>query len=357
MSRLYLRIHLALLGSLIVFAAIAALLWHVRGGPAEHGHSLGGMLAMLLMLAAVVGGAAYPIVRYLVRRLERLQQGAEVLAAGDLSARVIVEGHDEVARLATSFNRAAARIEQLVGAHKMLLAQASHELRTPLTRIRLALDLSKDIDPKRRQGLEADIAELDRLIEEILLASRLDTLTDLDRDARRQMPCAERLDTGLQPLQAPGEMANDRIRGDADRERDDEQHQQQYVLRPAVDDRRAGKQATAVRQAQRPDHFVAVCMVCLARVDHRHGAAHCGETRAVACLQHHGGVYPGHEIAQRGLLLFRRRRRRRERVLQQALGRVVVARRNDPQMPHAAGDDREHEQAAEQGEIEVQIEP
>jgi signal transduction histidine kinase len=184
MSRLYLRIHLALLGSLIVFAAIAALLWHVRGGPAEHGHSLGGMLAMLLTLAAVVGLAAYPVVRYLVRRLERLQQGAEALAAGDLSARVEVEGHDEVARLATSFNHAAARIEQLVGAHKMLLAQASHELRTPLTRIRLALDLSKDIDPKRRQGLEADIAELDHLIEEILLASRLDTLAGLDRAER-----------------------------------------------------------------------------------------------------------------------------------------------------------------------------
>ena len=180
MSRLYLRIHFALLGSLIVFAAIAAVLWHVRGGPAEHGHSLGGMLAMLLMLAAVVGFAAYPIVRFIVRRLERLQQGAEALAAGDLSARVVVEGNDEVARLATSFNHAAARIEQLVGAHKMLLAQASHELRTPLTRIRLALDLSRDIDPKRRQGLEADIAELDHLIEEILLASRLDTLTDLD---------------------------------------------------------------------------------------------------------------------------------------------------------------------------------
>ena len=182
MSRLYLRIHFALLGSLIVFAAIAAVLWHVRGGPAEHGHSLGGMLAMLLMLAAFIGFAAYPIVRFIVRRLERLQQGAEALAAGDLSARVVVEGHDEVARLATSFNHAAARIEQLVGAHKMLLAQASHELRTPLTRIRLALDLSRDIDPKRRQGLEADIAELDHLIEEILLASRLDTLTDLDHD-------------------------------------------------------------------------------------------------------------------------------------------------------------------------------
>lgn len=180
MPQLYFRIHLALVGSLVLFAAIAAALWHVTGGPAEHGHSLAGMLGMLLMLAFVVGLAAYPVVRYLVRRIERLQQGAEALAAGDLSARVEVEGSDEVAQLATSFNRAAARIEQLVGAHKMLLAQASHELRTPLTRIRLALDLSKDIDPKRRQGIEADIAELDHLIEEILLASRLDTLTDLD---------------------------------------------------------------------------------------------------------------------------------------------------------------------------------
>jgi signal transduction histidine kinase len=213
MSRLYLRIHLALLGSLIVFAAIAAVLWHVRGGPAEHGHSLPGMLAMLLMLAVVVGGAAYPIVRFLVRRLERLQQGAEALAAGDLSARVEVEGHDEVARLATSFNRAAARIEQLVGAHRMLLAQASHELRTPLTRIRLALDLSKDIDPKRRQGLEADIAELDHLIEEILLASRLDTLTDIDRDERVDLVALVAEECARYGVEVEGEPVD--IRGDA----------------------------------------------------------------------------------------------------------------------------------------------
>ena len=212
MSRLYLRIYVALLGSLIVFAAIAALLWHVRGGPAEHGHSLGGMLAMLLMLAAVVGLAAYPIVRFIVRRLERLQQGAEALAAGDLSARVVVEGHDEVARLATSFNRAAARIEQLVGAHKMLLAQASHELRTPLTRIRLALDLSRDIDPKRRQGLEADIAELDHLIEEILLASRLDTLTDLDHDERVDLVALVAEECARFGVDVEGEPAE--IRGD-----------------------------------------------------------------------------------------------------------------------------------------------
>ena len=51
MSRLYLRIHLALVGSLVVFAGVAAVLWHTRGGPAEHGHSLGSALGMLLLLA------------------------------------------------------------------------------------------------------------------------------------------------------------------------------------------------------------------------------------------------------------------------------------------------------------------
>jgi signal transduction histidine kinase len=128
----------------------------------------------LMLLALGIGIAAFPLVRHLTKRLERLQQGVESLGAGDLSTRVKVEGKDEVARLATSFNRAADQIEQLVGAHKTLLANASHELRTPLARIRLALELIKDgVDPKRRAGLEQDIAELNHLLDEILLASRL----------------------------------------------------------------------------------------------------------------------------------------------------------------------------------------
>jgi signal transduction histidine kinase len=59
------------------------------------------------------------------------------------------------------------------------LANASHELRTPLARIRLAVELMKEsADPQRKQGLEQDIAELDWLVDEILLASRLDTVTE-----------------------------------------------------------------------------------------------------------------------------------------------------------------------------------
>jgi len=138
-----------------------------------------GLHGVMLLLALLVGLLAFPIVRQLTRRLERLQQGVERLGAGELSARVAVEGRDEVARLAQRFNDAAARIEQLVGAHKALLAHASHELRTPLTRIQLALELVKDaVEPRRRAGLEQDIAELDRLIGEILLASRLDAVNE-----------------------------------------------------------------------------------------------------------------------------------------------------------------------------------
>ena len=132
---------------------------------------------LLILLALGVGIAAFPLVRHLTKRLERLQRGVDQLGAGDLSARVKVEGKDEIAQLARSFNRAADQIEQLVGAHKTLLANASHELRTPLARIRLALELLKDgVDPKRKAGLEQDIAELDHLLDEILLASRLGAL-------------------------------------------------------------------------------------------------------------------------------------------------------------------------------------
>jgi signal transduction histidine kinase len=170
---------------------------------------------MLVLVAAAIGVAAYPIVRQLTRRLERLQRGVESLGAGDLGARVAVEGQDEVARLAESFNSAACKIEQLVRAHQALLANASHELRTPLARIRLALEMLKSsADPKIKGGLERDIAELDGLVEEILLASRLNAVAhaevseDIDLLALAAEECARYDDVQLE-----GEPI--RLRGDA----------------------------------------------------------------------------------------------------------------------------------------------
>jgi two-component system, OmpR family, sensor histidine kinase RstB len=154
--------------------------WLAARAPQHRGGPGFGLVALALILAAVAAGA-YPVVRRLTSRLERLQRGVRALGEGDLSARVKVEGRDEVARLAEAFNLAAARIEQLVGANKQLLAAASHELRTPLARVRMAVELMKErAEPQRKRELEQDIAELDSLIEEILLASRLDAVAALE---------------------------------------------------------------------------------------------------------------------------------------------------------------------------------
>src|SRR5215472_6836994 len=134
-----------------------------------------GVVFFLAAMAIAIAIFAYPVVRGLTKRIERLQAGVETLGAGNLATRVAVEGRDEVARLAASFNRAAGRIEELVGAHRLLLANASHELRTPLSRIRLGIELFETKpNPKIKADLARDIAELDELIGEILLASRLD---------------------------------------------------------------------------------------------------------------------------------------------------------------------------------------
>src|SRR5262245_40593719 len=152
--------------------------WLVARAPTQHHRpSVARLIVFLGAVALVVAVCAFPVVRGLTRRLERLQAGVETLGSGNLAARVAVKGRDEVARLGESFNRAAGRIEDLVGAHRMLLANASHELRTPLSRIRLALDLyERSGEAKYKADLQRDIAELDLLLDEILLASRLEAV-------------------------------------------------------------------------------------------------------------------------------------------------------------------------------------
>jgi signal transduction histidine kinase len=145
--------------------------WLIVRAEREHGAS---WLAKLALLAIAVAIGAYPIVRRITRRLERLQRRVDQLGAGDLSARVEVQGNDEVAKLARSFNRAADRVEKLVDAQRGILAGASHELRTPLTRIRMGLELmAGDNRNEIHARISQDIRELDDLIEELLLASRL----------------------------------------------------------------------------------------------------------------------------------------------------------------------------------------
>jgi signal transduction histidine kinase len=139
-----------------------------------------GFFWMLGLIGLAVALGLYPVVRRLTQRLEGLQRGVQRWGEGDLSVRVPVQGDDEVADLSERFNAAAERIEGLMASQKSLLANASHELRSPLARIRMGLELmnvpSADPDALARNRAEIlrNMAELDQLIDEILLASRLD---------------------------------------------------------------------------------------------------------------------------------------------------------------------------------------
>ncbi len=147
-----------------------------------------GFVLILVILFIAVAAGAFPVVRRLTRRLEALKQGVEQFGAGALAHRVEVSGHDEVAAVASSFNVAASRVEALVRSHQSLLANASHELRSPLARMKMAVSMLDAASPGQRLRLkheiDTNVAELDALVEEVLLASRLDAAAAPERRER-----------------------------------------------------------------------------------------------------------------------------------------------------------------------------
>ena len=175
---------------------------------------------MLVALAIAVALGTYPVVRRLTKRLETAQADVARWGAGDLSIRLDETGQDEVTYLAKRFNHSAERIEQLLAeqkavldSQKSLLANASHELRSPLARIRMGLELMKPVVAAEKyqaalaSEINRNISELDQLVEEILLASRLDakaadlgTVERVDLLGLAAEECASfevELDTGL----------------------------------------------------------------------------------------------------------------------------------------------------------------
>src|SRR5438445_8716264 len=131
-------------------------------------------LAVVLLVSSVL---IYPLSRSITRPIERLTGAAEAFGRGDLSARSGVRSDDEVGKLARSFDEMAGRIQATRKAEKELLANVSHELRTPLARIHVALELIQGRDDDMRRRLAAvgeELDELERLIADVLTASRLE---------------------------------------------------------------------------------------------------------------------------------------------------------------------------------------
>jgi two-component system sensor histidine kinase MprB len=121
--------------------------------------------AVGILVAALLGGV---VARAALAPVSRFTRQTEALTANpDLSQRLEIEGEDELARLARSFNATLDALERSAEAQRHLVADASHELRTPISSLRANIQVLEDADrlpEEDRAALRADIiAELDEL--------------------------------------------------------------------------------------------------------------------------------------------------------------------------------------------------
>lgn len=139
-------------------------------------------LALLIALVVLL------ITRQVVTPVTHAARIAERFAAGEFAERMNVDGEDEMARLAETFNRMAANLQQKIGeleelsrVQRRFVADVSHELRTPLTTVRMAADIlhavRQDFAPEISRSAELLQKELDRfegLLVDLLEISRYD---------------------------------------------------------------------------------------------------------------------------------------------------------------------------------------
>jgi len=143
----------------------------------EQGFALG-----LAIIGLIIALLIIPISRFIIKPLKGLSQSALQIAEGDLSHRAVVNSKDEIGELCQSFNHMADKVEKMIKGGRELTANISHELRTPLTRIRVAVELLQERWKRggdeecapHLKGMQEDIEELDRLIDNILVLSKLD---------------------------------------------------------------------------------------------------------------------------------------------------------------------------------------
>jgi two-component system sensor histidine kinase CpxA len=142
----------------------------------------------LLAVLAVAGVFCFVLARHIARPIDRLRSAARNIANQQLQTRVdgsVLDRKDELADLGRDFDRMAERIEHLVTAQQMLLADVSHALRSPLARLNVALGLAR-----QRKGhpttehldrIEMEAERLNKLIGQLLTMARVESGVDLER--------------------------------------------------------------------------------------------------------------------------------------------------------------------------------
>ncbi|HVZ82377.1 MAG TPA: ATP-binding protein [Terracidiphilus sp.] len=135
------------------------------------------LLGRLALALVVAGIGCFFLTRHIVAPVRALQTAALQLASGNLGSRVlpaIGPREDELADTARAFDQMADRIQVLIQRRQELLADISHELRSPLTRLSVSLELLRRGESDVLDKMEADIGQMNTMIGQILMLTRLD---------------------------------------------------------------------------------------------------------------------------------------------------------------------------------------
>ncbi|RJT75102.1 sensor histidine kinase [Arthrobacter cheniae] len=126
--------------------------------------ALGGLL--------FTAGIAWLVAGQILRPIRDVRRVAAEITESDLTARVPVQGRDDVAALAVTFNDMLDRLEQSYVTQRRFIEDASHELRTPITIIRGHLELIDD-DPASRAAtlslVNGELSRMARIVSDLLL--------------------------------------------------------------------------------------------------------------------------------------------------------------------------------------------
>ena len=131
---------------------------------------------MLLVWSGIVLAlsllGAYFIARQVAHPLKRLARAAQQVGQGEAPPLLPERGAEEIATVSRAFNQMSADLAANERERALVLAGISHDLRTPLARVRLAAELSAD--EALRDGLAADVEQMDAVIGQFLDYARLD---------------------------------------------------------------------------------------------------------------------------------------------------------------------------------------